>query len=282
MSIYDPQAYASALAAIRDQSRKLGYVPEPHIDGSVPRGTPPLSGPHQRAVMGLPAPPPSPDAAAAQLAGMAKGVQGMRNDGPGEAAARELSQMSKGVDAMRNDGPGEAAARELDRMSASRSGQLEAGNINLYDRPSVKNEDGSTSSVRSMSFGEGGQEVLVPTVSDDGRIMGDDEAVQSYRSTGKHLGKFKTPDQATAYAEQLHKDQEKLYASGAGGDAKRAAIGATVGAPPSQAASTALGAATGATTGQPALSGNVDELEALVKQMKAERKRGDRGSVTSK
>ena len=63
-----------------------------------------------------------------------------------------------------------------------------------------------------MSFSEGGPEILVPTVSDDGRILSDDDAIALYRKTGRHLGKFKTPEAATAYAEQLHKDQERMYA----------------------------------------------------------------------
>src|SRR5262249_49038625 len=63
------------------------------------------------------------------------------------------------------------------------------------------------STVRSASFNIDGQEVLLPTVSDDGRIMTNDEAIAQYKKTGQHLGKFATPEEATAYAEQLHNDQ---------------------------------------------------------------------------
>lgn len=89
-------------------------------------------------------------------------------------------------------------------------GLLVPGNINLKTRPIVKNPDGSISTVRSMSFGVDGKEILVPTVSDDGRIMSDEEAIRNYRRTGKHLGIFSDPDSATAYAERLHND----YANG--------------------------------------------------------------------
>ena len=91
------------------------------------------------------------------------------------------------------------------------AGLTEKGNIDLFNRPQVKNADGSISTVRSMSVGMDGSEVLIPTVSDDGRILSDDQAIEQYRKTGRHLGKFDTPANATAYAEKLHQQQEAYY-----------------------------------------------------------------------
>lgn len=91
------------------------------------------------------------------------------------------------------------------------NGMIEQGNIDIHNRPVVKNQDGSISTVRSMSANFDGREVLIPTVSDDGRIMSDDEAIDNYLRTGKHLGMFSTPEDATAYAESLHNQQAEEY-----------------------------------------------------------------------
>ncbi|HFP4012030.1 TPA: DNA transfer protein [Escherichia coli] len=95
--------------------------------------------------------------------------------------------------------------------SAYPRGLIEKGNIDIHNRPVVKNSDGSISTVRSMSTNIDGREVLIPTVSDDGRIMSDDEAIDNFMRTGKHLGMFDNPDDATAYAESLHNQQADEY-----------------------------------------------------------------------
>src|SRR3546814_15931822 len=85
----------------------------------------------------------------------------------------------------------------------SPAGLVTPGNIDIMNRPRVVNADGSVSTVRSMSFEENGVEVLVPTVSEDGRILSSQDAIEAYRKTGRFLGKFETPTAATAYAETL-------------------------------------------------------------------------------
>jgi len=83
------------------------------------------------------------------------------------------------------------------------------GNIDTNQQPVVKNPDGSVSTVRSMSFDDDGKETLVPTVSQDGRILSNKEAIDEYRRTGRNLGVFDSIDQANAAAEKIHDDEEK-------------------------------------------------------------------------
>lgn len=92
-------------------------------------------------------------------------------------------------------------------------GALEAPTLDLTNRPRVKNDDGSISTVRSMGVNVDGKEYLIPTVSDDGRIMSDDEAFDTFRKGGKHLGVYASPEASDSAAERIHLDQEKMYAT---------------------------------------------------------------------
>lgn len=91
---------------------------------------------------------------------------------------------------------------------------LQAGNIDLTNRPSVPTGDGRYASVRTKGFNFDGKEVNIPTVSDDGRLLSDDEAVAQYKKTGKHLGIYKDSESAARAADALHRDQEALYSTG--------------------------------------------------------------------
>jgi hypothetical protein len=100
---------------------------------------------------------------------------------------------------------------ELTNLGGAPAGLLTPGTIDLARRPVVRNPDGSISTVRSMSANFGNGEVLIPTVSDDGRMLSEEDAIDLYQRTGQHLGIFDTPDNATSYAQRLHEDQDRMY-----------------------------------------------------------------------
>lgn len=90
-------------------------------------------------------------------------------------------------------------------------GMIYPGNIDLKARPVVMNPDGSYSTVRSMSIGTDDGEVLIPTVSDDGKILNPQDAIKLYETTGRHLGIFQDSDSATYFAKSLHDSQANYY-----------------------------------------------------------------------
>jgi hypothetical protein len=104
-------------------------------------------------------------------------------------------------------------------MIGQPEGLLKPGNIDLNNRPIVRNADGSSSTEYSVSFNHRGREVLVPTVV-NGKFLTKDgkkppvgtpaekamfkRAFDQYKKTGQHLGMFSSPEHADTYAKTVH------------------------------------------------------------------------------
>lgn len=82
------------------------------------------------------------------------------------------------------------------------------GNIDLSRRP-LASYQGKTATVRSIHFSEGKLFVLIPTVLEPGIVVSNKAALQHYRTTGQHLGKYRTNADATLAAKNLHALQAK-------------------------------------------------------------------------
>lgn len=102
----------------------------------------------------------------------------------------------------------------MSRVENPAAGLSEAGNIDLGRRPRVRNPDGTVSTVLSGSYDFGdGVEVLIPHVSDDGRVLSSRQAIDQYMATGRHLGKYRTPADADRAAKAIHEQQERAVDS---------------------------------------------------------------------
>ena len=83
------------------------------------------------------------------------------------------------------------------------------GNIDLYAQPEVRNGTGWSTVASIGNYDDrDGTETVMTSVTPDGRLLNPDQAIDWYRQTGKHLGKFATPSAGAAFAGQLHDDYE--------------------------------------------------------------------------
>lgn len=90
-------------------------------------------------------------------------------------------------------------------------GLIEPGNIDLNRRKPYIGPFGEVSTVRSMSVGFGRTEYLIPTITEDGRVMTAREAIDTFVRTRQHLGGFRSVKAANEYARELHDAQGKQY-----------------------------------------------------------------------
>src|SRR5579864_1179605 len=74
---------------------------------------------------------------------------------------------------------------QLQKMQGTLVGP-QAPTLDPGSQPAVQNPDGSISTVRTAGFNIDGKEVNLPTVSPEGKIMSNEEAIDQYRRTGKH------------------------------------------------------------------------------------------------
>ena len=160
-----------------------------------------------------------------QYAASEAAMRGARKDTPMPSGEKQPPQPANPNQAQGQEAPipgrqegGPVEKQEPKYEPASNEGgpkPLERGNIDYNTRPAVKLPDGKVASVRSITItGEKGA-YLIPTVADDGRIMSNREAVEQFNKTGKHLGRFKTEEDADRYAEMHHAEmgpQDKLKA----------------------------------------------------------------------
>lgn len=103
-------------------------------------------------------------------------------------------------------------------LPGSNPGLLVKGNIDINNRPQVKNPKGGISTVLSTSFGAeiNGQEVevLVPQVIPVGgkyKIVSAQQAKLYYSRTKQHLGIFDTWQHANLYSNKLHLQQARIF-----------------------------------------------------------------------
>lgn len=95
-------------------------------------------------------------------------------------------------------------------------GQFGKGNIDLNGQGVYVWPSGDYSSLESITIESDGKPTLIPTIRQDGTRMTPQEAVKEYNQTGKHLGRFDSEEEASAYAIELERRQQAFYEAGPG------------------------------------------------------------------
>jgi len=191
------------------------------VERRVGRGSGVMSSPRTAAgqatmegpVEGLLAPRPAAPEAQAEVMGMATPAM---DTAPAAIAAEEeelrLQQEApaRPVQPTPDVQPSEQVSRLLAEIARTAPKPKLEGTIDISSRIPVQNADGSTSTLRTISIGTDEGEVLIPTISPDGLVLTEEEAIRLYENTGQHLGIFSTPEEAIAYAEILSAKMKEM------------------------------------------------------------------------
>lgn len=138
-------------------------------------------------------------------------LQGVKERNPQALTDALYEAVGKEAGVSMADVKGAATANMPGPDTASVKGLVTPGNIDLANRPQLKNSDGSISTVSSFSVNVDGKEVLLTPITEDGKKLTEQQAIEKYRKDGKHLGIFDSPEAASAYAQQLHEYQDRYY-----------------------------------------------------------------------
>lgn len=84
------------------------------------------------------------------------------------------------------------------------------GNINLFDLPFTENEDGSVSTVKSITVEHDGDYYIIPTLV-NGVEMNSDMADKRFLTTGQHLGKYRSKKEAKKAAKDISGFEDLRY-----------------------------------------------------------------------
>lgn len=94
---------------------------------------------------------------------------------------------------------------------------VQPGNLDPWNRPVWQHPtDNGYGTTNSISIGTDQGETLIPTII-NGFQFSNEDAIQHYQNTGEHLGVFRSPGEADAFAQWLHEEQARRIEAAPGG-----------------------------------------------------------------
>ena len=135
-----------------------------------------------------------------------------------------LQGATEGIEEFVQGGVSRATREKAWASNDKEIGRFGEGNIDLHNRPIYRNEDGSISTVDSVTFEVDGKYVVLPTIVRDEngkakRLETDEDIFAHYIKTGEYLGEFGTLEEANGYANKLHYAQAYRYSDNISTDA---------------------------------------------------------------
>jgi hypothetical protein len=140
------------------------------------------------------------EAVAKKLEGSKRGEQFVANTrraASASASARKTGQ------------PSHYVVKQLDSKKDKSPSNSSEGNIDVSSRKTIKLSNGEIELFKPMAFRNAGKVIVVPTITEGGKLLTESGAINKYFETGMHLGIFDDMSEAKVRIEQLEKERFK-------------------------------------------------------------------------
>jgi hypothetical protein len=144
---------------------------------------------------------------AQRRATVAKKLEGSKRGEQFVANTRRAASAS--ASARKTGQPSHYVIKQLDIKKDKSPSNSSEGNIDVSSRKTIKLSNGEVELFKPMAFRNAGKVIVVPTITEGGKLLTESGAINKYFETGMHLGIFDDMSEAKVRIEQLEKERFK-------------------------------------------------------------------------